>query len=218
MRRLVLLAEGEALGRGRLRLVPASQAHQDVAGQGGEIHAMTPLEARGARGRATGRRRFERLVEAIGGQQVETEVVRGDHVELVRTLARESVRLAELVETGIDLAERHQVRSEHVPCAALLRDRTRPDGALDGRLADDLRLRPVTETHQRPAEGPEDIGTGSRGRLGRHEPDRFPVLLERARPVAACPRQVAQACMEQPHEGRVLIGIGQGQRLADQLR
>ena len=93
------------------------------------------------------------LLEVVRGREVQRQVVVADdqHVDPVRR-GRDPARLAQLLDPGVDLAERDEVRAEHVAGPALLDGGAGGDGARDGRLADRAAVGPAALAHERPAE------------------------------------------------------------------
>jgi len=75
----------------------------------------------------------------------------------------------------------------------------------------------MAEAHERAAKRAEDVGPLGRRGVGRDEPDGFAVFGESRLAIALGPGQVAQASVKEPRKGRVGGGVGQRQRLAEQL-
>ena len=190
------LVEREPLGGRPIGVVPAAEPQQDVPDEGCELHPVAPLETATARGLLRAGGHLERLLEMVRREQVQGEVVAGDDGELRRLAVGQAMRLAQLLETCVELAERDEVRAEHRPCPALLEDRPGRLSAVDRGLADGPRFRPAAQAHQRPAQPAEDGRAFHRRRLGRHELDRPAMLDQRSLALATGPHQEGQPRMQ----------------------
>ena len=127
----------------------------------------------------------------------------GHDGQLRRVVTGKPMRPAELLETGLDLPQRHEIRAEHRPRSAFLGRRAGGDRAVDGLLADRPRLSPAPQAHQRATERGQDRRPLGRWRVSRDELNGPPMLEERGLAVAAGPGEVAETLVEKTGQCRV---------------
>ena len=128
-----------------------------------------------------------------------------EHVDATRGRGQAAGQ-PQLLDAGVRVAERDEVRAEDVAGAALLDRGTRRDRALHRRLADDPARRPAALAHERPGQPPEDLGPLGARRLGRHERHGQLVRRERRLALPQAPLEVADRGVQDAVHDRVGAG------------